>query len=363
MTALSTGTSLQNGKYIIKSAICQECLFISYKALQVSLNRSVIIREFFMRDFCSREENSSTIIINKEYSEEVNTFKTKFHADAKSNAKNEGEKEMKVVDIFDENNTSYYVFLGEEDIKTNNSVCVETASDSTYIVKENEDTEDVDSTIIEINASKAIDEVPVPATSNDSESKFTLRKNKQRAIIGSLIALVFGLLSIPAFLSEKPEPTEAEDEIDTLDMLCIDSCDYITDFPDTLYESTVEETQQEFERYIKLSEESLTKARNMPHRPSTIQHILDARYYYYDKANKINLALNGERLPANKEIDELTEQEFEYWLNEAKKCGSAKSKYELKRRYLKRAKSLAFKHQRTLDSQIQWLDKQLGKNR
>ena len=80
----------------------------------------------------------------------------------------------------------------------------------------------------------------------------------------------------------------------------------------------------------------------------------------------VTVTVNGatqqfQRLPANKEIDELTEQEYQYWVNEAKKCGSAKSKYELKRTYLTRAKSLAFRHQNHLDSQIKWLDEQLAK--
>lgn len=85
MCSLPIGSSLQDGKYII-------------------------------RDFCSREKDSNKVNVGSNYAEQVDVFKLKFLSDAKSNARGKIESEIKVFDVFEENNTAYYVFLGNEDI-------------------------------------------------------------------------------------------------------------------------------------------------------------------------------------------------------------------------------------------------------
>ena len=57
----------------------------------------------------------------------------------------------------------------------------------------------------------------------------------------------------------------------------------------------------------------------------------------------------------------MTEKEYQYWVEKAKKLGSSKRNYELKRTYLTRAKSLSNMHQNVLDSQIKWLTEQIDK--
>lgn len=116
MCSLPIDSSLQDGKYIIKSKISQEGLCIIYQAIQTSLNRVVIIKEFYMRDFCSREKDNKNVIVGNNYAEQVDVFKVKFLSDAKSNARGESESDIKIFDVFEENNTAYYVFLGNEDI-------------------------------------------------------------------------------------------------------------------------------------------------------------------------------------------------------------------------------------------------------
>ena len=57
-----------------------------------------------MRDFCSREKDSKNVVVKNDYSEQVNVFKEKFLSDAKLNARRESESDIKIFDVFEENN-------------------------------------------------------------------------------------------------------------------------------------------------------------------------------------------------------------------------------------------------------------------
>lgn len=365
MCSLPIDSSLQDGKYIIKSKISQEGLCITYQAIQTSLNRVVIIKEFYMRDFCSREKDSKNVIVGNNYAEQVDVFKVKFLSDAKSNARGESESDIKIFDVFEENNTAYYVFLGNEDIaveekkKEENDIVVE----GTLIADKDNISKEDDSTTIELNISD-VEVVESPKDEKEPTPNKSFWENYKKTVFICVGLAVVGFICASLAInldnnsSSSDELTELEDTTVVDEVIAIDSVVYDNDMQGT---ELTDNSQQEFDEYINLSNEWLAKAQNNLHKPSNVQNILNARYYYYDKADKINVALKGERLPAHKEIDELTEQEYQYWVNEAKKCGSAKSKYELKRTYLTRAKSLAFRHQNLLDSQIKWLDEQLAK--
>ena len=54
---LQSGSFLQGGKYKIESILGQGGFGITYQALQTGLNRQVAIKEFFMKDYCERNEN------------------------------------------------------------------------------------------------------------------------------------------------------------------------------------------------------------------------------------------------------------------------------------------------------------------
>lgn len=55
---LPSGTLLQGGKYRIERVLGQGGFGITYLATQVMLNRQVAIKEFFMKDFCLRDEHT-----------------------------------------------------------------------------------------------------------------------------------------------------------------------------------------------------------------------------------------------------------------------------------------------------------------
>ena len=365
MCSLPIDSSLQDGKYIIKSKISQEGLCITYQAIQTSLNRVVIIKEFYMRDFCSRENDNNNVIVGNNYAEQVDVFKLKFLSDAKSNARGDIENEIKVFDVFEENNTAYYVFLGNEDIviEEQKEEEIEVTAEETQIAEKNITSKEDEATTIELNIGDVeVVKSPKEAIRSTPEKSFWENYKKTIFICSGLVVGGFICASLAIHLNNNSntsdELAELEDTTVVDEVIAVDSVVYDNDMQGA---ELTDNSQQEYDEYINLSNEWLSKAQNNLHKPSNVQNILNARYYYYDKADKINVALKGERLPANKEIDELTEQEYQYWVNEAKKCGSAKSKYELKRTYLTRAKSLAFRHQNLLDSQIKWLDEQLAK--
>ena len=61
MTLDAGSSSLQNGKYIITRVIGQGGFGITYEALQISLDRKVAIKEFFMKEYCERDGSTSHV--------------------------------------------------------------------------------------------------------------------------------------------------------------------------------------------------------------------------------------------------------------------------------------------------------------
>lgn len=106
------GKTLQNGKYEIKRVLGQGGFGITYEGVQTGLGRKVAIKEFFMKDFCEREEGTSMVTIvgiegNRSL---VERFKEKFIKEAQMIAGLEDVPHViRIYDIFQENGTAYYV--------------------------------------------------------------------------------------------------------------------------------------------------------------------------------------------------------------------------------------------------------------
>ena len=110
MQQLKTGTTLQGGKYKIISVLGQGGFGITYLAEQTMLERKVAIKEFFMKDFCERSEETSHITLGTESSRETaNRFRDKFLKEARNIAKFDHPGIVRIYDIFEENGTAYYV--------------------------------------------------------------------------------------------------------------------------------------------------------------------------------------------------------------------------------------------------------------
>ena len=102
--------TLQNGKYRILKVLGQGGFGITYLAIQVRLDRKVAIKEFFMKDFCERNETTSQVTLGTAGSrEKVNSCRKKFLKEAKHIALLNHPNIIRIIDVFDENSTSYYV--------------------------------------------------------------------------------------------------------------------------------------------------------------------------------------------------------------------------------------------------------------
>lgn len=104
--------TLQNGKYRIVRVLGQGGFGITYEGVQTGLNRRVAIKEFFMSDYCERDGGTPRVTVVGTYGNRqmVERFKQKFIKEAQMIAGLDGVKHIiRIYDIFEENNTAYYV--------------------------------------------------------------------------------------------------------------------------------------------------------------------------------------------------------------------------------------------------------------
>ena len=107
---LHSGSLLQGGKYRIEKFLGQGGFGITYLATQVNLERYVAIKEFFFRDYCGRDADTSHVTLGTEANKElVGRFMKKFIKEAQTIARFEHPNIVKIIDTFTENNTAYYV--------------------------------------------------------------------------------------------------------------------------------------------------------------------------------------------------------------------------------------------------------------
>ena len=117
---LTAGTLLQGGKYKIEKVLGQGGFGITYLASQkisiegpigqIKTEIKLAIKEFFMKDVCNRNEDSNIVSVPSVGSKElVERFKQKFVKEAWNISKLNHSHIVKVVDVFEENCTAYYV--------------------------------------------------------------------------------------------------------------------------------------------------------------------------------------------------------------------------------------------------------------
>ena len=109
-THLKRNASLQGGKYTITGILGQGGFGITYLGLQVGLNRKVAIKEFFMKDYCNRDLDTSHVSVGSAGSRDlVDRFRQKFIKEAQSIAQLDHPNIVRIHDVFEENGTAYYV--------------------------------------------------------------------------------------------------------------------------------------------------------------------------------------------------------------------------------------------------------------
>lgn len=107
---LPVNTTLKGGTYEIKRFIASGGFGCTYEGVHTGLDKPVAIKEFFVKDFCNRDETSSEITVGVTSKTALfNKLRKKFVEEARALAKLNHPSIVSVSDVFDENGTSYYV--------------------------------------------------------------------------------------------------------------------------------------------------------------------------------------------------------------------------------------------------------------
>lgn len=106
---LQPGTGLFNNKYVIEKKIGEGGFGITYRAVQTGLNRAVCIKEYFLAGRCVRNTQAKTVQLQGADEELFEKYRKAFVKEAQTLAAMHHPGIVEVIDIFDENNTSYMV--------------------------------------------------------------------------------------------------------------------------------------------------------------------------------------------------------------------------------------------------------------
>lgn len=107
---LKDGITLQNGKYRIIRFISSGGFGCTYEAEHVMLEKRVAVKEFFVKDFCNRDETTAHVTVGTLSKKGlVSKLKKKFLDEAKALCRLSHPGIVHVSDVFEENGTAYFV--------------------------------------------------------------------------------------------------------------------------------------------------------------------------------------------------------------------------------------------------------------
>lgn len=106
---LTSPPLLQGGKYKIEKVLGQGGFGITYLATQELLDRKVCIKEFFFKDSCSRNAGGEVTLGTIGNRDLVERFLNKFIKEARTLSQLDHPNIIRILDIFKENGTAYYV--------------------------------------------------------------------------------------------------------------------------------------------------------------------------------------------------------------------------------------------------------------
>lgn len=107
---LPVKSTLQGGRYEIVRFINSGGFGCTYEARHVMLGKNVAIKEFFVKDFCNRDETTSHVTVGTISKVGlVNKLRSKFIDEAKALSQLVHPGIVRVSDVFEENGTAYYV--------------------------------------------------------------------------------------------------------------------------------------------------------------------------------------------------------------------------------------------------------------
>lgn len=108
-TELFAETTLCGGKYIIEKKIGAGGFGITYLARHATLERKYAIKEFFLSGYNVRNNETNRISLQGIEEKDFDKFRQRFIDEARTLAALNNDAVVKVIDIFDENGTSYMV--------------------------------------------------------------------------------------------------------------------------------------------------------------------------------------------------------------------------------------------------------------
>ena len=107
---LKSQTILQGGRYVIQGVLGRGGFGVTYLAEQVMAKRKVCIKEFFPKDYYTRgDDTRSLTLASQGFAESMNRYKEKFVKEAQTIAALDHANIIPIYDVFEENNTAYYV--------------------------------------------------------------------------------------------------------------------------------------------------------------------------------------------------------------------------------------------------------------
>lgn len=122
---LKSGTLLQGEKYKIIQVLGQGGFGITYLAEQPLMDRKVCIKEFFLKEYCDRADQTSEVSLGTTNNKALmQKYQEKFLKEARMIAKFDHPNIIKIHDVFTENNTAYYVMDYIDGVNLNDIVKV-----------------------------------------------------------------------------------------------------------------------------------------------------------------------------------------------------------------------------------------------
>lgn len=107
---LPVKTLLQGGKYKIIRFINSGGFGCTYEAEHLMLEKRVAIKEFFVKDYCNRDDVTRHVTVGTQSKKALVTkLKKKFIDEAKALCRMQHPSIVKVTDVFEENGTAYFV--------------------------------------------------------------------------------------------------------------------------------------------------------------------------------------------------------------------------------------------------------------
>lgn len=107
---LQDGTLLQGGKYKIVRFIGSGGFGCTYEACHEMLEKRVAIKEFFVKDFCNRDDTTCHVTVGTQSKKGlVAKLRKKFIDEAKALCRLQHPGIVRVTDVFEENGTAYFV--------------------------------------------------------------------------------------------------------------------------------------------------------------------------------------------------------------------------------------------------------------